>query len=91
MDIFRYLSYGLSAILVFVGIKMCVEYAAHTFHWVEPGVKVVPWWASLGTIAALLATSIIASIIAARRHVPPPAEPLVHLPEEGEKAKTPVT
>jgi tellurite resistance protein TerC len=86
MDIFRYLSYGLSAILVFVGIKMCVEYAAHAFHWVQPGVKIIPWQASLGTIAFLLATSIGASIIAARRHVPPPAEPLVHLPEESREA-----
>jgi tellurite resistance protein TerC len=73
MDMFRYLSYGLSAILVFVGIKMCLEYAAHTFHWVEPGVKIVPWYASLGTIIGLLTISIVASVMAARRE--PKTEP----------------
>lgn len=67
MDIFRYLSYGLSAILVFVGVKMVVEYAAHLFHWVQPGTKIVPWWASLGTIGLLLGLSIAASVAASRR------------------------
>lgn len=67
MDVFRYLSYGLSGILVFVGVKMCIEYAAHTFHWVEAGTKLVPWWASLGMIFLLLGASIAASVVAARR------------------------
>jgi len=82
MDLFRYLSYGLSGILVFVGIKMCIEYAAHTFHWVEPGVKLVPWWASLGVIFLLLGSSIAASIIASRRDGGRNAEPPVHLPDD---------
>lgn len=81
MDMFRYLSYGLSAILVFVGIKMCGEYAAHHFHWVEPGTKIVPWYVSLGTIIGLLTISIVASVIAAKRD-PKTHHPPVVLPEE---------
>jgi tellurite resistance protein TerC len=84
MDMFRYLSYGLSAILVFVGIKMCAEYAAHKFHWVEEGVKIVPWWGSLGTIIVLLSVSIVASVMAAGKpHAGGHPEALKpHLPDE---------
>jgi tellurite resistance protein TerC len=67
MDVFRYLSYGLSAILVFVGLKMCGEYAAHKFHWVQPGTKIVPWYVSLSVIFVLLGASIATSIVASRR------------------------
>jgi tellurite resistance protein TerC len=56
MDLFRYLNYGLSAILVFIGIKMMLH------HWWKP-----EHWQSLLVIVALLGTSIIASIIADRR------------------------
>jgi tellurite resistance protein TerC len=87
MDMFRYLSYGLSAILVFVGVKMCIEYAAHHFHWVQPGQKIIPWWGSLGTIIVLLATSIIASIMAAGKpHAGGHPEAIhPHLPDEGKQ------
>jgi len=66
MDMFRYLSYGLSAILVFVGVKMCAEYAAH--HWFDRHEKLIPWWGSLGTIITLLVVSIAASVVSAKRH-----------------------
>jgi tellurite resistance protein TerC len=56
MDLFRYLSYGLSAILIFIGIKMMLH------HWWEP-----EHWQSLLVIVFLLVTSIVASLIAARR------------------------
>jgi tellurite resistance protein TerC len=58
MNLFRYLSYGLAAVLVFVGFKMVAEYflARHLL----PGV-------SLAIIVSLLAVSIIASMIAERR------------------------
>jgi tellurite resistance protein TerC len=59
MNLFRYLSYGLSAILIFIGIKMLLHDFIH-----------LPHWASLLIIVALLATSIIASLIAARRDPP---------------------
>lgn len=87
MDVFRYLSYGLSGILVFVGVKMCIEYAAHKFHWVQPGVKIVPWYASLGVIFLLLGASIAASVVASRRENRDKVKPLAHLPE-GENRST---
>lgn len=57
MDMFRYLRYGLSAILVFVGVKMLIE------HWV----KISPV-TSLCVVTSLLAISIAASIVTRRRH-----------------------
>ncbi len=56
MNLFRYLSYGLSAILIFIGVKMVLH------QWWE-----LPHWASLAVIVSLLAVSIVASIVAARR------------------------
>ena len=69
MGLFRYLSYGLSAILIFIGVKMMLH------HWWEPEP-----WQSLVVILALLGASIVASLIAARRErqmilegkIPPP-------------------
>ena len=31
MDLFRYLKYGLAAVLVFLGLKMIAEYVGHRF------------------------------------------------------------
>ena len=56
MNLFRYLNYGLSAILIFIGVKMMLH------HYWEPAP-----WLSLVVIMALLATSIVASLVAARR------------------------
>jgi tellurite resistance protein TerC len=56
MNLFRYLSYGLSAILIFIGVKMLVH------HWWKPAPA-----ASLLIIVTLLAASIAASIWADRR------------------------
>jgi tellurite resistance protein TerC len=50
---FRYLDEGLSVVLLFVGVKMLAA------HWIE-----VPTAIALGIIAAILAISILASIIA---------------------------
>jgi tellurite resistance protein TerC len=55
MNMFRYLSYGLAAILIFIGIKMML----HEWWKPEP-------WHSLLVIVGLLAASIVASIVAAR-------------------------
>jgi tellurite resistance protein TerC len=52
---FRYLDEGLSVVLLFVGVKMLAA------HWVE-----IPTAIALGIIAAILAISILASIIAMR-------------------------
>jgi len=58
IEMFRYLHFGLAAVLGFVGLKMIVEY------WLD--VK-VPSWASLLVIAGLLAVSVVASVIATSR------------------------
>lgn len=67
MGMFRYLSYGLSAILVFVGCKMVADYLAHHFAWIPPNQHLIPPWASLLVIIGLLSVSIVASLIARRR------------------------
>ena len=67
MDLFRYLAYGLSAILVFVGVKMVVEYLAHQFWGLKEGHHLVPPWASLMVVIGLLATSMVASVISRNR------------------------
>jgi tellurite resistance protein TerC len=56
MDRFVYLKLGLSAILVFVGLKMALA------EWVN-----VPVGLSLGVICAVLAVSVGASLLATRR------------------------
>ncbi len=56
MNMFRYLSYGLSAILIFIGIKMMLH------EWWEPAP-----WLSLLAIVLLLGASIAASLVAAQR------------------------
>ncbi|HUG33976.1 MAG TPA: TerC family protein [Anaerolineales bacterium] len=56
VDKFHYLKLGLSVVLVFVGIKMVIV-----------DLYKIPVGVSLGVIAAILTTSIIASIIRARR------------------------
>ena len=69
MNLFRYLSYGLSAILIFIGIKMILH------QWWE-----LPHWASLLVIVSLLGSSIVASLVASSRErrmilegrIPPP-------------------
>lgn len=56
MDKFHYLKHGLSVILVFVGIKMVIA-----------DLYKIPTTVSLGVIATILAASIIASIMRAKR------------------------
>lgn len=62
VDLFRYLHYGLAAILSFVGLKMLAAF------WLErQGMEPIPTWVSLVVVLALLAISIIASIVAQKR------------------------
>jgi len=70
MDLFRFLNYGLSAVLVFVGGKMTAEAARHTEWLAEIGGwdahaegHLVPPWASLVVIIGLIGTSIAASLL----------------------------
>jgi tellurite resistance protein TerC len=75
IGLFRYLHYGLSAVLVFIGVKMLLHDVMH-----------IPALASLAVITILLGVSIIASIVAARREptetASNPDEP-VTMPEVG--------
>jgi tellurite resistance protein TerC len=61
---FRYLHYGLAAVLVFIGVKMIGEFAAE--HWLRIE-HAMPHWVSLLAIVMLLTISILASVIATRR------------------------
>jgi len=62
VDRFRYLHYGLAAILGFVGLKMLSE------HWLEShGWKPLPTWVSLVVIVVLLSVSMFASVMISRR------------------------
>lgn len=72
IDRFCYLQYGLSAVLIFIGLKMCAEYGAK--HWFEGPEHLIPGWASLLVIGGLLAVSIVASMIATRRTPPPDSD-----------------
>jgi tellurite resistance protein TerC len=55
VELFRYLHYGLGAILVFIGVKMLVKDLWHP-----------PHWFSLAVIALFLSIAIVASLLAAR-------------------------
>lgn len=63
MGLFRYLRFGLAAILVFVGLKMLVA------EWLEEHVlhREIPVWVPLIFVVAFLAIAILASVIAAKR------------------------
>jgi tellurite resistance protein TerC len=52
MDLFHYLHYGLSIVLIFVGIKMILGHHVH-----------IPTAVALGVVAGVLAISIIASVL----------------------------
>ncbi len=69
MDLFRFLNYGLSAVLVFVGMKMIAEWARHQewlasrFGWdAHAEGHLVPPWLSLLVVVGLIGTSVAASI-----------------------------
>ena len=63
IDRFRYINYGISAVLVFVGIKMIADYAGKRLRWIEPHGELIPYWASLLVIAGFLTIAIAASLL----------------------------
>ncbi len=72
MDLFRYLNYGLSAVLGFVGLKMVLEFVGHQpwapgFIALKPNQHLFSPAQSLAIIMTCLAVSIVASVIAKRR------------------------
>ncbi len=77
MDMFRYLKYGLSAILFFVGAKMLLTWVAHPPQWwIDRFGMPAPWaqkwighppaWASLLVVLSLLTISMVASLVHAK-------------------------
>ena len=69
MDLFRFLNYGLSAVLVFVGVKMIAEWARHQEWLAAQGGwdahgegHLVPPWLSLLIVVGLIGTSVAASL-----------------------------
>ena len=64
MDVFHYLHYGLSAVLIFVGAKMLVS------HYYK-----IPTGVALGAVAAILTISILTSIVFPQSKVPEPSSP----------------
>jgi tellurite resistance protein TerC len=72
LDLFRFLKIGLGVILLFIGAKMMVPLE-------------IPVTVSLGVVAAILATSVIASLAIPRQRppAPPGEEPPPFPPEEG--------
>ena len=63
IDRFRFINYGISAVLVFVGIKMVADYAAKLWGWVGPHEDLIPYWAALVVIGGLLAIAVAASLL----------------------------
>jgi tellurite resistance protein TerC len=102
MDMFRYLKYGLSAVLIFVGIKMVAEYASHLppvvafiqdnlwsgFH-IEEGHHLIPPPVSLVIVLSLLGISIIASIVAKKREDARGGPPSPHGPSATPEVESP--
>jgi tellurite resistance protein TerC len=78
IDRFRYVNYGISAVLVFVGIKMIAEFTAKHFGWIKPETELIPYWASLCAIGGLLSISIAASLMIRPPSSKPPSGNLPH-------------
>lgn len=65
---FRYLKVGLSVILVFIGVKMLIEPHTPTPRWFQYD---IPDLTALFVVLVIIAVSILASMIAARREAAP--------------------
>ena len=63
LDRLVYLSTGLAVILVFIGVKLILEY----LHQVWPSVPEIGLGLSLGVIATVLAATVIGSLRSSRR------------------------
>jgi tellurite resistance protein TerC len=95
MDMFRYLNYGLSAILVFVGLKMGAEYFAKTEVWMTlfgtkfgEKEKLISPFTSLLIVVSILAASILASVLLPKK--PEEDEEPVHVRDADDGEAKPV-
>lgn len=64
IKLFRYLNIGLSIILVFIGVKMLIDPHDNPPHWYQYD---IPDGAALITVLIIIAVSILASLVVARR------------------------
>jgi tellurite resistance protein TerC len=62
-DMFRFLKYGLSGVLLFIGGDMVAEYVAHRFYGLPEDEHLVSHFVSLAVVVGLLAVSILASLL----------------------------
>ena len=69
-----HLSYGLAAILAFIGVKLGLHWA----HGIWDSVPVVPTWLSLVIIVGILAVTVTTSLIASARSTAPEEEQQEH-------------
>ncbi|MER6939404.1 TerC family protein [Nocardioides sp. NPDC127514] len=69
-----HLSYGLAAILAFIGVKLGLHWA----HGIWDSVPVVPTWLSLVIIVGILAVTVTTSLIASARSTAPEEEKKEH-------------
>lgn len=60
LDRFKYLHYGLSAVLAFIGFKMVAEYVTH--HHLGYSGRLISPWLSLAIVAGLLTLSLVPSV-----------------------------
>jgi len=60
MDLFHYLHYGLSIVLIFVGIKMILGHHVH-----------IPTVVALGVVAGVLTISVLASVLHPQKSAQP--------------------
>jgi len=74
MDKFHLLKYGLSLILVFVGVKMLGEVVPGFNQLLDAQGKFPIGW-SLGIICGILAVSVVLSLLVPKRASPPPPPP----------------
>ena len=70
IDLFKYLVYGLSAVLGFIGLKMIAEFFVPH----REGQHLLKPWMSLAVIAALIGISVVVSLLAQRRKPSGPDE-----------------
>ena len=64
IGLFRYLKYGLSLVLVFIGVKMLLDPHGESHRWWQLEIPIV---ASLCVVVIIILTSILLSVFAARR------------------------
>ena len=64
IGLFRYLKYGLSLVLVFIGVKMLLDSHGESHRWWQLEIPII---ASLCVVVIIILTSILLSVFAARR------------------------